>query len=500
MELNRSSGILMHITSLPSPYGIGDLGHSAYEFVDFLEASGYSYWQLLPLNPTDSEYGHSPYSSYSAFAGNPLLISPELLEEDCYITKKDLQRPEGISKRKVNFKAVQDFKLNMLATAFQRFGKISDAKEYQDFCNTHSFWLEDFSLYKVLEKIYGRGWYSWPTALRDREPEALNQERKKLETRIEFEKFQQFIFFSQWDRLMKCAHRKKIKFIGDIPFYVNHESVDCWAHHENFKLNPKKLPLKVSGVPPDFFSEDGQLWGTPVYDWDYLKSQDFQWWIARLQQNLFLFDLVRLDHFRGFSASWEVPRKAKTARKGRWINVPGTAFFEEVEKTFPEMPFIAEDLGTLDNGVFELTAKFGFPGMKILQFAFGEEMADNPYIPFNHVPNSLVYTGTHDNNTTKGWFQTIGKLEKRNLKTYSPTKVTLINAHEVLHRMALNSVSRISIIPLQDILGLGAKARMNIPGTSLGNWTWRATPAEIPWEKARDLMNRNLQFGRVPKE
>lgn len=499
MELKRSSGILLHITSLPSPFGIGDMGPSAYEFVDFLKASGHRYWQLLPLNPTDEAYGHSPYSTFSAFAGNPLLISPELLEKEGLLKEKDLKKPKGISKRKVKFNKVQEHKLELLKTAFQNFRKLPVPKKYRDFSKKHSYWLEDFCLYRALYHKLGKAWHSWPIQLRDRDPKALKQAAEELKEPIAFEKFQQFVFFSQWELLLKYAHRKKVDLIGDIPIYINHESADCWAHPECFKLNSKKIPSKISGVPPDLFSEDGQLWGTPVYDWDHLQSQDFSWWIERLRQNLLLFDLVRLDHFRGFSAYWEVPAKERTAKNGKWIKAPGTAFFRKVEMDFPEMPFIAEDLGSLDQDVYDLVEKFDFPGMKVLQFAFGKGMAKNPYIPFNHVPNSIVYTGTHDNNTTRGWYNKLGKLEKRNFKAYYPGVIIIQNVHKVLHELALNSVSNVCIVPLQDILGLGAEAKMNLPGTTSENWSWRAAPEEIPWEMADDLKKLNAFFGRTPR-
>ena len=497
MELKRSSGILMHITSLPSPFGIGDIGPMAYEFVDFLKASGHRYWQLLPLNPTDEAYGHSPYSTFSAFAGNPLLISPELLEKEGLLKADQLRRPKGISKKKVNFKNVQDHKMKVLEQAFQNFQKKTLPKRYLDFCKNHSAWLDDFSLYRALHQKYPEGWPAWPVKLRDRDPEALEEAAAELSEAVGFQKFQQYIFFSQWEALLKYAHRNKVHFIGDIPFYINLESADCWAHQECFKLNSKKLPLKISGVPPDLFSEDGQLWGTPVYDWEYMKKEEFRWWIARIRQNLLLFDVVRLDHFRGFSAYWEVPGKEKTAKKGRWVKTPGKAFFGEVRKVFPEMPFIAEDLGSLDQDVYDLVEEFNFPGMKVLQFAFGNKMGENPYIPFNHVPNSIVYTGTHDNNTTRGWYQKLGKSEKKRLNKYWPGVIIPRNVHEELHKMALNSVSRICILPFQDILGLGASAKMNIPGTTDGNWSWRAAPEEIPWDMTDDLKKLNAFYGRT---
>ena len=497
MKLTRSSGILLHLTSLPSAFGIGDMGPAAYEFIDFLEASGHKYWQLLPLNPTAEEYGHSPYSTFSAFAGNPLLISPELLEKDGFLKLDDFPSPKGISRRKVNFSAVQEYKKELLEAAFQTFRGSRKRAVFSKFCKKHAFWLNDFSLYQALIEKYGKQWPHWPQDIRDREPEALKREQEALEEPVLRQKFLQFLFFSQWERLVKYAHRRKVGLIGDVPFYINHFSVDCWAHPECFKLDSRKLPTKISGVPPDLFSEDGQLWGTPVYDWNYLKSTEFEWWVDRLRQNLLLFDVVRLDHFRGFSAFWEVPAKEKTAKKGRWTKAPGTAFFEKVQKVFPEMPFIAEDLGSLDQAVYDLVGKFQFPGMKVLQFAFGDQMAENPYIPYNHTRNSIVYTGTHDNDTTRGWYRNLAKLEKKNLKDYTSHKLSSQNVHLVLHRLALNSVAKLAVIPLQDILGLGSSAKMNIPGTTKGNWSWRITSEEIPWERTLELKHLNSLYGRT---
>ena len=497
MEINRSSGILLHITSLPSSFGIGDMGPAAYEFIDFLESSGHRYWQLLPLNPTAEAYGHSPYSTFSAFAGNPLLISPELLEDDGFLELKDHPLPKGLSRRKVNFTAVEEYKEKLLEAAFRNFRGNRKKAAFSEFCTKHSFWLDDYGLYQALVRKFRKPWPAWPREIRDREPVALKEEQEALKEVIERQKFQQFLFFSQWERLARYAHRRKQRLIGDVPFYINHHSVDCWARPENFKLNSLKQPTKISGVPPDLFSEDGQLWGTPVYDWNYMESDEFQWWEDRLRQNLLLFDVVRLDHFRGFSGFWEVPAKEKTAKNGRWAKAPGNAFFEKIQTTFPEMPFIAEDLGSLDQPVYELVEKFGFPGMKVLQFAFGDPLAENPYIPYNHAPNSVVYTGTHDNDTTRGWFRTLSKLERKNLRDYTPHKVNSQNVHFVLHRMALNSVAQLAIIPLQDILGLGSNAKMNIPGTTKGNWSWRISFEEIPWERTLELRHLNSLYGRT---
>lgn len=497
MELKRSSGILLHITSLPSPFGIGDLGPAAYEFIDFLKASGHTYWQLLPLNPTDGKYDHSPYSSFSAFAGNPLLISPEVLERDGYLDLKKYQPSNEFSEKKVNFQAVQDYKEGIFTAVFEKFQTQGKDPTFIKFCSDHSSWLDDYSLYMALWAKFGTSsWATWPEEYRDREPKAIRKAEKELTKAILKVKFLQYLFFSQWELLVAYAHKNAISFIGDIPFYINHESSDCWSHPSCFKLDEEKKPVKISGVPPDYFSEDGQLWGTPVFDWKKLKALDFEWWLKRLQQNLHLFDLVRLDHFRAFSAYWEVPADEETARNGKWIKTPGTAFFNRVKKQFPEMPFIAEDLGTLDEPVYKLLERFNFPGMKVLQFAFGENFSENPYVPYNYQAHNLVYTGTHDNNTTQGWFASLVKSERDLLKKYANEAVNSRNAHKVLHRMALNSVAKIAMAPLQDIIGLGEEAIMNIPGTTTGNWTWRVTSEEIPWKKVTELKDLNSLFGR----
>lgn len=498
MDLKRSSGILLHITSLPSPFGIGDIGPEAYEFIDFLEASGNRYWQVLPLTPTNAAYSHSPYSSDSAFAGNTLLISPELLEKEGYIELQDFTLPNVSNPGKINFKQVSLFKEEILDAAYQHFKKNKSLlKKFHAFRKTHKDWLDNYSLYKVLHKEFKTHWVSWPLAFRDRDTKALNQARIDYSVDIEKVQFNQFLFFSQWQELRFYAGRNQVQLIGDIPIFVNHDSADCWSHPQYFKLNSSKQPVKISGVPPDYFSDTGQLWGTPVYNWKELKIHRYDWWIQRISQNLLLFDVVRLDHFRGFSACWEVPSRDKTAEKGKWVKTPGNDFFRVLQKVFPTMPFIAEDLGTLDQDVYDLIARFNFPGMNVLLFAFGDDKAKNPYLPFNHIPHSIVYTGTHDNNTARGWFKDADTASKQHLKQYLGKTVTDKNVHKQFYRMALASVSRLAIIPLQDILGLGSEAIMNIPGSTKGNWKWRFTYDHLTSRKAAELKAQNELFGRT---
>lgn len=500
MKLKRSSGILLHITSLPGKFGIGDLGPEAFKFLDFLKKSGYTYWQILPLNPTDGIYSHSPYSSHSAFAGNPLLISPDFLEEDGYVDLKDFPVPSEIRAEKVIFETVEEYKQQLFDAAFQKFkdSKKTDP-EFAEFCRTHADWLDNYSLYLALRLKYNKkNWTDWPAALRDRKPEALEKAKLELKDEIERERFVQFLFFSQWSRLMMEAHSKGIQIFGDVPFYVNHDSADCWANPGIFKLDEAKQPTHVSGVPPDMFSATGQLWGTPVYNWKELQKTGYHWWIERLRQNLLLYDVVRIDHFRAFAAYWEVPAGEETAVNGKWVETPGSDFFKQVQREFPNMPFIAEDLGVLDQPVYDLLEEFNFPGMKVLQFSFGDTNRENPYIPYNHIFNSIVYTGTHDNNTTRGWFKDSGREVKEHLNQFTGREVTAENVHEVLGRMALQSVAVVAILPLQDVVGLGKEAIMNTPGSTKGNWTWRITSEEIPQNRTRELCEQNELFGRIP--
>lgn len=499
MKLKRSSGILLHITSLPGQFGIGDIGPEAYKFLKFLKASGHTYWQILPVNPTDGIYQHSPYSSHSAFAGNPLLISPELLEKEGYVSLSEYDPPSEIRAEKVVFDRVENYKHRILNAAFENFkSRKKDDPAYLSFLKNHSKWLDNYSLYLVLRKKFHKAnWIDWPSGLRDRIPEAMQEAIEELQDELEKEKFIQYVFFSQWSKFMQQAHKEGIKIFGDVPFYVNHDSADCWANPEFFKLDDQKQPTDVSGVPPDMFSKTGQLWGTPVYDWEELKRQNYAWWIERLRQNLLLFDVVRIDHFRAFAAYWEVPAEEKTAIHGKWVKTPGIDFFRVVQKEFPEMPFIAEDLGVLDQPVYDLLEEYNFPGMKVLQFAFGDTNRENPYLPYNHTYNSIVYTGTHDNNTTRGWFDESEDYVKEHLENYLGYKVLEDNVHLVLHRVALQSTCAVAIVPLQDITGLGGEAKMNIPGSNHGNWSWRATAEDIPEEKTGELFSLNELFGRI---
>lgn len=490
----RASGIILHLTSLPSSYGIGDMGPSAYHFANFLQESGQRYWQILPLSPVDERNAYSPYSGLSAFAGNTLLISPDFLRWDKYLSDADLQNTYYFRDSFVDYSLVSYFKEYLFEKAFANFKKEVNpdhVRKFAEFCQEHSLWLEDYALFVAIRNHYdGKTWDQWPPELRDRDPDAIRHIKTTLSDSIEKEKFLQFIFFRQWFELKKYCSDRKINFIGDLPIYVSYDSADVWANPGFFKLDSEKRPTVVSGVPPDYFSQTGQLWNTPIFKWDVMKQTNYDWWIKRMSHNLRLCDMVRLDHFRAFSAFWEVPAEHKTAIDGYWVKGPGADFFNLLKREFPNLPIIAEDLGTIDDDVIELMDQFELPGMKVLLFAFGGGMPDNPYILHNHVKNCIVYTGTHDNNTIKGWYLNEADDEnKRNLSIYLNQEVTAANVHEKLILMAMMSVANIAIFPLQDFLGLGQEAIMNRPSTTEGNWRWRYIPDQLTGELANKIFN-----------
>ncbi len=491
MLKNRSCGILLHITSLPSPYGIGDLGPEAYKFADFMLKSGLTYWQILPLNPVEGDSGYSPYSGLSAFAGNPMLISPELLLDEGYIQEKDLQHKLKFNTSQVDFEKVIQFKKEVLDKSYQSFEKESTQRQsglFKKFCHEHRHWLDDFADYMAIKNHFGaQAWYDWPTDLRDREKSSMKTFRNKLKESIRKEKFLQFVFFQQWETLKLYCQEQGILFFGDVPFYVGYDSADVWAHADIFKLKNNKKPEAVAGVPPDYFSETGQLWGMPVFDWKKLKKQKYAWWLDRISQNLNMFDLIRLDHFRAFSAYWQVPAGEKTAINGSWKKGPGKRFFRKLSKQHPDMPIIAEDLGDIDQPVYDLMDKFGMPGMKVLLFAFGDGMPQNAYIPHHHTENTVVYTGTHDNNTSLGWFSEASEEERKRLSQYLNRQVSEKNVANHLVKLAMSSVARLCVIPMQDFLGLGKEAIMNVPSTANGNWLWRLEEGKADAKLAKKI-------------
>ncbi len=492
----RGSGILLHITSLPSPYGIGDLGTHARGFVDFLAKTGQSYWQILPLNLTSPAYGNSPYSSFSAFAGNCLLISPERLAADGFINKSVIKDPPSFSAKRVNYKKVIAYKNRIFDLAYEKNrDRLQQNREFRMFCDVNAFWLDDFSLFISIKKSFnGVEWSDWPEGLRDRKKSAVKEASGKFKDNILKEKFLQYIFFGQWASLKRYCDTKNVGIIGDIPIYVNYDSSDVWANPGIFSLDRNKKPVFVAGVPPDYFSSTGQLWGHPLYKWDVLKRSGYAWWIKRIEHNLNLFHLFRLDHFRGFAGYWKVGAGEKTAINGEWIKAPAVDFFNTVTKRFPHVSIIAEDLGVITPDVREVMERFGFPGMKVLQFAFGKDLSTNPYAPHNHIKNCLVYTGTHDNNTIRGWFKNETTDEdKERLFKYLGREVSEKTIHWEIVRLAMMSVADTVIIPMQDIIGLGEKQRMNLPASAKGNWEWRVLEGQLSpglIEKLRKLTAR----------
>ena len=496
----RASGILLHISSLPSPYGIGDLGPGAYAFADFLIETRQCLWQILPLNPTSTAHGNSPYSSFSAFAGNPLFISPDIMLTEGLISVSDLEELPPFPDNKVDYETVTAHKNKLFHRAFERYrGNIGQDYEFERFCIETADWLDDYALFMALKNHFnGAAWSDWHADLRDRCNDAIREWSERLKDRILFEMFLQYLFFKQWNSLKNYCNGRNIKIIGDLPIYVCHDSCDVWTNPCIFKLNGEKKPEYVSGVPPDYFSETGQLWGTPVYAWDVLKEDGYRWWIKRIERNMKQFDTMRLDHFRGFVAYWEVAAHEQTAINGRWVEAPAYDFLNTLLRHFPSLPFIAEDLGVITPEVREVMSFYEFPGMKLLIFAFGEDMPTNPYIPHNISKNSVIYTGTHDNNTIRGWFNGEASQEdKQRLFKYMGREATEDEIHWEFIRYAMMSVADTSILPMQDILGLGEEGRMNTPSVCNGNWEWRLVPNQItPFVKKR-LIEMTEIYGRA---
>ena len=476
--LKRSAGVLLHLTSLPGPYGIGDMGREATTFLDFLEETGMSWWQMLPLNPPG--YGFSPYQPWSAFAGNPLLISPDMMIEDGLLRASDLvSLPRIESTDRVSEENVPSLKWEILRKSFERF---TPDNSYVQFCEQERDWLEDAVLYKGLSDYYdGRPWTDWEAGVAGRDPEALRRAGAILREEIEFQRFVQYIFFKQHDRLKREANGRGIGLIGDIPIFVAHDSADVWAHQHLFALDSKGMPTVIAGVPPDYFSKTGQRWGNPLYRWEVMQENGYRWWTERLRMNLRLYDLVRIDHFRGFEAYWEIPAGEKTAVNGKWVKGPGADFFftalGELHGQLHQPRILAEDLGDISPEVEMLRDQFSFPGMKVLQFGVGDP--SSIHLPHNfHSPHTVVYTGTHDNNTTLGWWKELDKKGKAFLREYSgkPTlgRTKRRDVVQEMIRLAFSSTASLAIIPLQDLLGLDTNARMNVPGAESGeNWLWR---------------------------
>jgi 4-alpha-glucanotransferase len=480
MNFPRASGILLHPTSLPGPFGIGDLGPEAYKFVDFLVAAGQSLWQVLPLGPTG--YGDSPYACYSAFAGNTLLISPEQLVKEGLL---DSAPPLAGKADKVNFGEVHKFKDQLLRTAYERYTRTRDTtlrSAFETFAQRQAHWLEHYALFRALKDAHGGvAWNEWETPLVRRTPSAIARAQDELREAVEAQMFYQFLFFRQWSALKSYANEHGVSIVGDLPIFVAQDSADVWTNPEQFKLDKNGKPIVVAGVPPDYFSSTGQLWGNPLYNWERMQADGFKWWIERVRATLTTVDIARVDHFRGFAACWEIPGGDKTAERGQWVEAPGRELFTAIRKTLGDLPIIAEDLGVITPDVIALREEFGFPGMRILQFGFGGD-SKNIDLPHNYVPNVVAYTGTHDNDTTVGWFHSVaGEGSTRTAKQIERERQFCLDylntGGEEIHwdfiRGVLASVANTAIVPLQDLLGLGTEARMNLPNSTEGNWAWR---------------------------
>jgi 4-alpha-glucanotransferase len=496
MKFERSSGIILHPSSLPGGYGIGDIGPQARHWLDFLARSGCSLWQVLPLGPTG--YGDSPYQCFSAFAGNPYLISPELLLEDGLLLPEDLADMPAFPADAVDFGAVIPWKVNLLDKAYARFEIQLESPlqaEFSAFQAEKASWLEDYALFMALKEAHGGGsWVKWPAALRRREPAAIQKARLRYAQAILRQQFRQFLFYRQWDALHAYAGERGIQIIGDIPIFVAHDSADVWANPGLFYLFDNGNPMFVAGVPPDYFSATGQLWGNPLYRWDVHTASGYAWWIERIRAVLGLVDIIRIDHFRGFAGYWEVKGKAKTAEKGRWAPAPGMDLFDTVQATLGDLPIIAEDLGVITPDVEALRDHFGLPGMKIVQFAFGGGPQD-PFLPHNHVKNCVVYTGTHDNDTVKGWYERVPEVERDFYRRYLARDGGDV-AWDMI-RAAWMSVAVFALAPLQDLLGLDNRARMNYPGNPSGNWTWRMNEKALTKGLTSRLRETNYLYDRM---
>ncbi|MEI7810856.1 MAG: 4-alpha-glucanotransferase [Ignavibacteria bacterium] len=501
--IDRSAGVLLHPASLPGKYGIGDLGHEAYKFVDFLEASGHRLWQVFPLGPTG--YGDSPYQCLSAFAGNPLLISPQLLLDERLLEQKDIENVPDFNTSRIDFGPLINYKHSLLGQAYQKFREIpkSEKNDFYKFCEKNQSWLDDYALFAASKAFHGGAlWTQWPEDIAFRKPDAVKEWTEKLSDDISFHKFIQYQFLKQWTALKKYANSKHIKIIGDLPIFIAYDSADLWANKAFFTVNEKGKLLTVAGVPPDYFSTTGQLWGNPLYRWDEMAKDDFKWWRNRISHLLSMTDFIRIDHFRGFDAFWEIPGDAETAVKGRWVKGPGVSFFETVKKHLGELPIIAEDLGIITKSVEELRDAFNFPGIKILQFAFGTSM-ENKFLPHNLTRNCIVHTGSHDNDTTRGFFENALLDNKSDIYSFAQKYLGYFGTVEGITlqiiRAAYATVANMVVIPMQDILNLGAEARMNLPGKPGGNWTWRFTWDMVPPDIAGQYKEMAVIFDRPPK-
>ena len=490
----RASGILLPVSSIPSAYGIGTFSKEAYEFVDFLKRAGQAYWQILPLGPTG--YGDSPYQSFSTFAGNPYYIDLEELIEAGFITKEQCENCDwGGSEAYVDYEKIYLSRFKILKEAFKN-SKIENNSEFKDFVKENDFWLTDYALYMAVKDHFGgKSWAEWDEDIRLREGSALDKYRKLLEEEILFYEFQQYLFSDQWTRLKAYANENGVRIIGDIPIYVAFDSADAWANPELFQFDENSMPTGVAGCPPDSFSATGQLWGNPLYRWDYHKETGYAWWMQRISYCYKLYDVVRIDHFRGFDEYYNIPFGDPTAEFGKWEKGPGYDLFKVMKEKIGNKPVIAEDLGFLTPSVIKLVKKTGYPGMKILQFAF-DSREESDYLPHNYLANSVVYTGTHDNDTMMGWYQTVNRRDRSFSRKYLNIRSNKDMVWNFI-RAAVASVSDTAIIPIQDYLGLGSEARINIPSTLGNNWKWRLVKGQIDGELADKIYKMCKLYGRV---
>lgn len=495
ISLGRTCGILLPLSSLPGGWGIGDLGPESRRFVDFLSRSGQRIWQMLPLSETDGAMGNSPYSSSSAFAGSRLYISPDDLVERGLLTAEEIGAAPAFPSDRVDYRAVRRHRKRLLERAFSRF---SPTRDYEEFLEAQSYWVFDYALFAAMKtRTEGSSWESWPDDLKKREIREMARARFFLTEEIDRALFEQFMFFESMKRLRRECDEKGVELLGDLPIYVNYDSADVWAHQEFFQLDQDLVPTRVAGVPPDYFSKTGQLWGNPLYDWEELERDNFSWWIRRLEHSLSLFHLVRIDHFRGLLGYWAVPYGDRTAERGEWRSARPEAFFGELRKSLPGRCFLAENLGVITPDVTETMERMDFPGMAVLQFGFSGDARDNPHAPHNYAANLAAYSGTHDNNTVMGWYrEDATAAERLALAEYAGRTPADEEVPETMVRLVLSSVAELAVIPLQDHLGLGSEARINMPSTPSGNWEWRARKGHFSEELARRLKRLAEIYGR----
>ncbi|MFC5409066.1 4-alpha-glucanotransferase [Larkinella bovis] len=488
----RSAGLLLPVTSLPSAFGIGDLGPEARNFVDFLIRSRQKYWQILPLNPIEPGSGYSPYSTYSSMAGNTGLLSPELLVQDGLLKAAELAQWRLPATSQVDYSGAAQVREKCFERAYRSFCQKPNptlAADFQEFCQQEAAWLDDFALYCGLKRTFNdTPWHQWPTEFRLRKPEALQAFSVQQADDLQPIKWLQFLFDRQWQQLRTYCHQSGIQLLGDLPFYVSYDSADVWAHPDIFGLDANGQLNAVAGVPPDYFNAEGQRWGMPVFRWNRLKERKYDWWVQRIRKNAKLFDLVRIDHFRALSEYWEIPAEETTAIRGEWKPGPGHDFFRTLANELGELPFVAEDLGDISEEVYQLRDAYGLPGMKVIQFAFHNDLPQSPHSPHNYTPNFIAYTGTHDNNTTRGWFrQDLSPADRKKVRHYAGKPVSERNVHLVLSQLVYASVARTVILPVQDVLGLDETARINTPAAAQNNWLWRLLPEQLTEDAAHQL-------------